>query len=459
MSDSLQIWLPALALSVAIFTVYFVRFRRRLEQASERKREAVELGIDRPTAQYPFIDATRCIGCGSCVEACPEGDPLGVVAGTAVVINGLRCIGHGECEIACPVGAIQVGLGDLKGRADIPQLDEEYETSTNGLYIAGELGGLALIRNACRQGREAAEAIVRSLALDRPSGPRSADELDLAIVGAGPAGLTAALAAAEAGLNYVVLEREAGLGGALLHYPRRKMVLTQPVELGRWGALDRHEYTKEDLLELFSTMVDEMGLRIDFERPVESLTQDGALFDLTAAGSRYRTRRVLLCMGRRGTPRKLGVPGEERSKVMYRLIDSASYDGERILVVGGGDSAIEAVLGLARNPANRVTLSYRKPKPFRIKKKNEDRLLRALKAGTIDTLYESTVEEIGADSVRLRVGGPQTGDAQVVDVPNDYVFIFAGGLPPFAFLRNAGVLFGGESRAEETGSLADARKA
>ncbi len=376
-----------------------------------------------------------------------------------MVINGLRCIGHGECETACPVGAIQVGLGDLKGRVDIPQLDEEYETSTGGLYIAGELGGIALVRNACRQGREAAEAIVRSLTLERSSGPRSAEELDLAIVGAGPAGLTAALAAAEAGLNYVVLEREAGLGGALLHYPRRKMVLTQPVELGSWGALDRHEYTKEDLLDLFSRMVDEMGLRIDFERSVESLTKDGALFDLTAAGVRYRPRRVLLCMGRRGTPRKLGVPGEERSKVMYRLIDAASYDGERILVVGGGDSAVEAALGLARNPANRVTLSYRKPKPFRIKKKNEDRMMRELEAGTIEAIFQSTVEEIGSDSVRLHVKGSKPAEVQVVDVPNDYVFIFAGGIPPFAFLRNAGVLFGGESAGEETAGLSDARNA
>jgi thioredoxin reductase/ferredoxin len=458
-NDSLQIWLPALAVSLAIFATYWVQFRRRLAVHRERKHEAAELGIDRPTAQYPFVDASRCIGCGACVDACPEGDPLGVVAGTAVVINGLRCVGHGHCETACPVGAIQVGLGDLKGRVDIPQLDEDYESSTAGLYIAGELGGLALVRNACRQGREAAEAIARSLAVDTPSGPRSADELDLVIVGAGPAGLSAALAASEAGLSYVVLEREAGLGGALLHYPRRKMVLTQPVELGQWGALDRSEYAKEDLLELLSKMVDETGLHIDFERPVETVAREGGTFSLQAGGMHYRARRVLLCMGRRGTPRKLRVPGEEQGKVMYRLIDAASYDGERILVVGGGDSAIEAALGLARNPANRVTLSYRKHKLFRIKRKNELRILSAFEAGDIEPIFESTVEEIGAESVRLRVGDPKTVDAKTLEVPNDYVFVFAGGIPPFAFLREAGVLFGGESRAEEVGGLAGAKNA
>jgi len=443
-NESFEIWATAIATSLAIISIYFVRFRRRLVVQRERKREAAELGIDRPTAQYPFIDASRCIGCGACVEACPEGDPLGVVGGTAVVINGLRCVGHGRCEVACPVGAIEVGLGDLKGRADIPQLDEDYETSVSGLYIAGELGGLALVRNACRQGRAAAEAIVESLVAEPGVGPRPADELDLAIVGAGPAGLAAALAAREAGLDYAVLEREATLGGALLHYPRRKMVLTQPVELGQWGALDRSEYSKENLLALLSRMVDETGLHIHFERPVESAVKDGAAFKLLAGGTLYRARRVLLCMGRRGTPRKLGVPGEEQSRVMYRLIDAASYDGERILVVGGGDSAVEAALGLANVASNRVTLSYRKSKLFRIKKKNEDRIERAFASGRIEPVFDSAVEEILPDSVRLRVRGVET-----VELANDYVFVFAGGIPPFSFLREAGVLFGGESRPRE----------
>jgi thioredoxin reductase/Pyruvate/2-oxoacid:ferredoxin oxidoreductase delta subunit len=437
-SESVLYWALALGVSAAIVVFYAVGFRRRTVDAHERKREAAELGIDRPTAQYPFIDPNKCIGCGACVQACPEGDPLGVVGGTAVVINGLRCVGHGHCEMACPVGAIEVGLGDLKGRKDIPLLDERYETSTPGVYIAGELGGLALVRNACRQGREAAEAIARDLAASG-AGPRAAGILDLVIVGAGPAGLSAALTAGSAGLDYLVLEREATLGGSLLHYPRRKMVLTQPVELGSWGRLDQPEYSKEDLLELLARMVDDEQLEVAFESPVESVRQEGSDFAIVAGGETRRARRVLLCLGRRGTPRKLGVPGEESSKVMYRLIDAASYEGERLLVVGGGDSAIEAAMGLANQASNRVTISYRKSKFFRIKKKNEERVERAIASGRVETLFDSQVKEILPDRVRLEVAG-----GEIVELPNDYVFVFAGGVPPFEFLRQAGVRFGGD---------------
>ena len=445
MSESALVWALAVAISAGIVFTYFTGFRRRLALDRERKREAADLGIDRPTAQYPFIDASKCIGCGACVEACPEGDPLGIVGGTAVVINGLRCVGHGHCETACPVGAIEVGLGDLKGRKDIPLLDEDHESTTPGLYVAGELGGLALVKNACRQGKHAAEAIVRGLEAEGELlGPRSADDYDLVIVGAGPAGLSAALAASSAGLRYLVIEREASLGGSLLHYPRRKMVLTQPVELGSWGRLDRSEYSKEELLELFETMVQDNDLQIHYESPVENVVKEGEVFHVTAAGRLVRARRVLLCLGRRGTPRKLGVPGEDQAKVMYRLIDAASYQGERLLVVGGGDSAIEAALGLANQASNEVTLSYRKPKFFRIKAKNQERIEKAIASGRIRAIFNSTVEAIGEESVRLRVG-----EAETEEIDNDYVFVFAGGVPPFGFLREAGVRFGGDPQPSE----------
>jgi thioredoxin reductase/NAD-dependent dihydropyrimidine dehydrogenase PreA subunit len=435
--ESAIVWVVAVAIVIAVVVPYVLRFRRRTERDRERKQEAARLGIDRPAAQFPYVDSLDCVGCGACVEACPEGDVLGVVGGTAVVINGLRRVGHGLCEDACPVTAIEAGLGDLKSRVDVPLLTDDLETSVEGLLVAGELGGLSLVRNAVSQGRRAAEyARERTERGDRPHTP---DVVDLAIVGAGPAGVSAALTAASAGLSYVIFEREPDLGGSLLHYPRRKMVLTQPVELRPWGALDREEYLKEDLLEIFESIVSAHGLNVRFGEPVEDLTRAGDHFRLRSPRGTLDARHIVLAQGRRGLPRKLGVPGEERAKVMYRLIDAASYRDRDILVVGGGDSAIEAAVGLGREGGNRVTLSYRREKLVRIKKKNQDAVDDAFARGRIQARLGSEVVEIGDRRVVLRLM-----DGSTVEIDNDYVFIFAGGVPPFDLLKKAGARFGGE---------------
>jgi thioredoxin reductase (NADPH) len=434
LSESALLWSAALLLAALIVLPYLWRFRRRARRDRERKEEAVALGIDRPSAQYPYINPLHCIGCGACVRACPEGDVLGLVGGTAVVVNGLRCVGHARCEEACPVGAITVGLGDLKSREDVPLLDETRQTTVPGLYVVGELGGLSLVRNAVFQGRTTMEHIAKTLRDEPPTN----EVLDVVIVGAGPAGLSAGLTAEAASLHYAILEREETLGGSLLHYPRRKMVLTQPVELPPWGALTREEYAKETLLELFEGMVRDHVLNVCFGEAVEDVQkQDGIFLVRSTSGTTLRARTVVLALGRRGTPRKLGIPGEELPKVMYRLIDAESYQGQKILVVGGGDSAAEAAIGLSRQPGNEVTLSYRREKLVRLKKKNQDALDCLLAEGKVRPLFSSQPTEIEPNRVRLKVG------AETVELANDYVFVFAGGVPPFDLLKRMGVRFGG----------------
>ena len=434
MSESVLLWSAALLLAALIVLPYLWRFRRRARRDRERKEEAVALGIDRPAAQYPYVNPLHCIGCGACVRACPEGDVLGIVGGTAVVVNGLRCVGHARCEEACPVGAITVGLGDLKSREDVPLLDETQQTTVPGLYIVGELGGLSLVRNAVFQGRKIVEHIVETLREEPPTN----EILDVVIVGAGPAGLSAGLTAEAASLSYAILEREETLGGSLLHYPRRKMVLTQPVELPPWGALTREEYTKETLLELFEGMVRDHLLNVCFGETVEDVQrEDGTFLIRSTKGTTLRARTVVLAIGRRGTPRKLGIPGDELSKVMYRLIDAESYQGQKILVVGGGDSAAEAAIGLSRQPGNEVVLSYRREKLVRLKKKNQDALDCLLAEGKVRPLFSSQPTEIKPGRVRLKAGG------ETVELENDYVFVFAGGVPPFDLLKKIGVRFGG----------------
>jgi thioredoxin reductase/NAD-dependent dihydropyrimidine dehydrogenase PreA subunit len=442
--EALQ-WSLAFLIMGAVVVPYAFAFRRRGHAERARKEEAVRLGIDRPLAQFPFIDAKRCIGCGACVDACPEGDVLGVVGGTATVVNGLRCVGHGRCEMACPVGAIQVGLGDLKARQDIPLTDGWLESTVPGLFVTGELAGLALVKNAVAQSLKVIDRVAQLAPASRRAG--GGDALDLLVVGAGPAGLAAAGAAHERGLSVAVLEQEEDLGGALYHYPRRKMVLVQPVELPLVGRVKEAEYAKDNILALFKELCRVGRLDVRFHERVVGVEKSGRHFSVRSSSGVTAARFVVLALGRRGTPRKLGVPGEELPKVMYQLVDAESYQGQRLLVVGGGDSAAEAAIGFARQPGNRVTLSYRREKLVRIKKRNEDRISELLAQGRIEGLFNSEVEEIQSEGVRLRTAdGTRT-------IPNDYVFVFAGGEPPFALLRQMGVRFGGDPSEQSLSAL------
>lgn len=434
----------ALALTLALAATASRRQElARLARAREERRQARERGSHRARLQYPQVDLSRCIGCGTCVQACPEEGVLELVHGQALVVHGARCVGHGRCAVECPTGGITVELADLAERTDLPALTDGFETAgVPGLFLAGEVTGYALIRTAVGHGTAVANEVSRRLG----GGSRSRNgTLDLLVVGAGPAGLACSLEARRRGLYFETIEQE-HLGGTVSTYPRRKLVMTQPVELPLHGRLRRTSYEKEELVELWDELVHEHELPVRTGVRLERLSRDeSGVFQVDTTLGHYAARNVCLALGRRGTPRKLGVPGEDLPKVAYSLLDAQSYRGRRILVVGGGDSAVEAALGLAEQEGNRVTLSYRRKAFTRLKARNESRLETARAAGRLEVLFESNVRSIAPDSVDLSVGS--NGTTRSLRLPNDEVFVMAGGIPPFELLRQAGVSFDPADRA------------
>lgn len=405
-----------------------------------RRREAAALAATRragispagPRAQHPHIDVSHCIGCGACVDVCPE-DVLAVIAGKAAIISAHKCIGHGLCAEACPVGAIEIVMANPSIAADLPRLSPQLETNVPGLFVVGELGGLALIKNAVNQGRDCIDTIAQRLAR---AGKAPAGIRDVCIVGAGPGGISASLRAVERKLSYVTLEQDE-FGGTVAKYPRQKLVMTSPVEFPVYGKFKKLQLSKEDLLKFWNKIHKEAGLAVRTGEKVDTVTrEDDGLFTITTPSGRYRSRAVVLAIGRRGSPRKLGVPGEELPKVMYSLLEAEAYTGVRILVVGGGDSAVETAMGLAHQRGNTVTLSYRKNEFSRIKERNAQRLKEFVKSGKLTVVFDSQPVEIHERVVVLEVAGKRR------ELPNDYVWVLAGTLPPNDFLQRIGVQLG-----------------
>ncbi|MHC5028398.1 MAG: NAD(P)-binding domain-containing protein [Planctomycetota bacterium] len=435
----------AAIVAIALVTLLRRRADRRADAASLADREAArERGSDRARLHHPDIDLARCIGCGLCVDACPEGGVLSLLHGQAVIVHGSRCVGHGLCAEACPVGAIGLTLGDLSDRDDLPALDESLEAvGVPGLFLAGEISGFALVRTAVRHGSAVADAAAQRLRNGSPqacatNGTDHEAVSDLLIVGAGPGGLSCALRAKELELDAVTIDQADHIGGTVATYPRRKLVMTQPVHLPLYGRLPHLSYEKEQLVEIWTDVAGSQQLPVRFGTRLTELAQRGdGTFEATTTQGTILARNVCLAIGRRGSPRKLGVPGEDLPKVAYALIDAASYTNRDILVVGGGDSAIEAALGLAAQPGNTITLSYRKKDLFRLKARNETRIRQAIDDGSVRAIFQSTVAAIDADSVELALESSETGTT----LPNDDVFIFAGGVPPFEILRQVGVSF------------------
>lgn len=430
----------------AIISLFFLRgYLKSLKKRDQKAKEAAEKGklfSEGPKAQHPKIDTTYCIGCATCTTVCPEGDVLAMIAGKAVIVNGYKCIGHGLCAEACPVGAITMVMASPSMSADMPYLSPEFETSVPNLFIVGELGGLALIKNAVNQGRDCIDIIANRLATMGTKGTVP-DVYDVLIVGAGPAGITASLRAIEHKLKYITIERDE-VGGTVAKYPRQKLVMTSPVDFPLYGKFKKLQLSKENLLALWDMILNRADFNVSTGEKVDDIRKgEDGIFKVITANNQYRAHAVVLALGRAGEPRKLGVKGEDLPKVMYRLLEADHYVNKKILVVGGGDSAVEAAMGLAHQVGNEVTLAYRSERFSRIKERNSVRLDECVRNGKLKVLLSCNPVEFTEQSVILDVKGERQ------EIANDFVWIFAGGIPPNDFLKKIGVRFGNKDMTLE----------
>jgi thioredoxin reductase (NADPH) len=417
----------AVLLCGIVVFIYLRKKSRESKLVEAKIKRAKEEGLNEPVSLHPVVDVNACIQTGACIAACPEKDILGIRNGKATLINASHCVGHGACFHACPTEAISLQIGTEKRGVDLPHISQNFETNVPGIFIAGELGGMGLIKNAVEQGRQAVENIVKSFNKNHGA------DYDLIIVGAGPAGISGCLTAKKHGLKFLMFEQDS-LGGTVFTFPRKKIIMTSPMELPLFGKIRLFETSKTELLDLWKTVLTKNHITVNENCKVESITNENGIHIVrTIKGDTYTTASVLLAIGRRGTPRKLNIPGEVQEKVAYRLLEPEAITKSNIIVVGGGDSAVESALLL--KDENHVILSYRGETFGRIKPKNSKDLNDAVAAGKIDLRLNSNLTEIGQDYIKLSVAN----EPEPQLLKNDMVYIFAGGELPTQFLEKTGI--------------------
>jgi thioredoxin reductase len=415
------------------------------------------------------IDLDRCIGCDGCERACADRhgvarlqrkgpalgrlsfavacrtctdhrcfdacgfDAISLLENDEVKIDNQKCVGCAACFSACPNNVITMQDKPFTGadfKERIPATDLDGRTNIPGLWLCGEATGTALIKLAINSGRKAVECISKEIGSDLGG---DGDILDVIVAGAGPAGLSAALAAKELALDFKVFDK-GHFAQTIQSYPRHKVVMAEPMHIPLFGNLWLKDTTKEELIQQWQAIIEKTGLEIQGNEPVKDLKRgaDG-IFDVTTEKGKYRARHVVLAVGTRGSPRKLGVEGEVAGRVYYQLTEPDEMRNKRVLIVGGGDSAVEGAMSLADVPGTTVTISYRKDSFGRIKPRNKTRLDAYERDGKVKVILESEVKMILAGEVLL------TTKNGMRSVPNDVVFAMLGAEPPTKFFEKIGI--------------------
>ncbi len=372
---------------------------------------------------YPAINKSICVGCGTCVLTCQKKDTLFILDGKSVLVNPLSCDCCGDCEKACPMGANQLVEYGRKLKVLAPDIDDNFETNIKGIYIIGSLSGAGLIKEAINQGRAVLNKIMKDVFPDRL--PR------VLIIGAGPAGLSALLSCRKFGLPATCLEKEQ-TANTIKNFPKKKLVMAEPVDLPLYGPLWIGLTTREKLLEVWDKILKTTKAPVVTGHKLEAIVRDGDQFVVQASGKEYPCDKIILALGPRGEPRKLGVPGEMLPKVFYSLVDAHEFEDSDVAIVGAGDSALESALALL-NQRCRITLIVRGDGFPRAKGRNREKIGTALGRDYMRAFFNSSIKEIKPGSV---VVSTAEGDREI---KNDYVFVMVGGEMPFPLLEKIGI--------------------
>jgi len=414
---------------------------RRRRRASPRSSAHV---TPSPGARrLPVVDLASCLGCEACVDACPF-DALAVKRYVAVLARPDACCGAGPCQESCPNGSLTLVTDG--NAAPGPRLSEALESLDRpGVFLAGDVTGGSLVRNALRQGVRAAHAAgarvasVRRGALGTTGAAGATGTLDVVIVGAGPAGLAAALTAKTLGLSSVVLE-QGRLAESIQSFSREKLVLDAPLAADENLPLFIGDVQKEELVQRWQRTVRAARLPVrEGTRVLEVVAGDegfrvraelpgGVPFDSSATT-------VIIATGTRGTPRALDAEVDEaaRPHVHYELSDARSFAGRSVIVVGLGDVAMESALALASQPGTEVTVLARGAGFRRGRQRNIDALSALAAQGRVRLVFEAEVERIGPRAVLARVASVARS------FPCDAVFVHVGRVASKELLARIGV--------------------